>query len=385
MSDMPKAAMRGFSLIELLISLGVGLLVLGTAVGMYSNAVKATWTVSQKAEMQQDARASANMILKDISLAGAGLPSGGLALTAGTAVLPVYGCDQTPKCYLGPGGNTAIAYPVQGTTPYLYGIIPGWKQGITVSAAQGPSDIITIVYTDDTFLLDCYNITFTDGTGTSINFTLPTVKNPRACALTPPQTGPQDVTDAALGLTAGDLVLFQGKNASGNTAYAVAEVTKATGTSSPFNVTFNNGDPLKLNQAAATSNDLVQLDTAANTILGSAIASRVFIITYYLDISPYDGTTPRLMRQVNGHTPVPVDENVAFMSFSYDTYATDGTLLKDQPDGGESAGVSPSLIRKINILHFTKRSQLSGTSGYQGFDLQTSVSARDMSFQNRYQ
>lgn len=384
MSSTPKASTRGFSLIELLIALGVGLLVLGTAVGMYSDAVKATWIVSQRAEMQQDARASANLLLKDISLAGAGLPSGGLALASG-GVTPIYGCDQAPKCYLGPLGNTAIAYPVQGTTPYLYGIVPGYQEGITLSAAQGPSDIITIAYTDDTFLLDCYNISFTDGTGTSVNFSLPDKTNPRACALTPPQTGPQDVTDAAVGLTAGDLVLFQGKNAAGNTAYAVAEVTKATGASSPFNVTFNNGDPLKMNQTGATGNNLAQLDTTANTILTSAIANRLYIITYYLDISPYDGTTPRLMRQVNGHTPVPVDENVAFMQFSYDTYASNGTLLKNQGDGGESAGVSPSLIRKINILHLTSRSQLSGTSGYQGFDLQTSVSARDMSFQNRYQ
>lgn len=382
---MPKITMRGFSLVELLVSLGVGLLVLGTAVGMYSNAVKGTWDVSQRAEMQQDARAAANLLLKDISLAGAGLPSGGLALPSGTAIIPVYGCDQAPKCYIGPAGNNAIAYPLQGATPYLYGIIPGWKQGITVSASQGPSDIITIVYTDDTFLLNCYNVSFTDTSGTSVNFSLPDATHPRPCALTPPQTGPQNVTDAALGLTPGDLVLFQGKNASGNTAYAVAEVSNATGAASPFNVTFNNGDPLKMNQTAATSNNLTQIDTAANTILSSAIASRLFVITYYLDLSPYDGTTPRLMRQVNGHTPVPVDENVAFMAFSYDTYATNGTLLKDQPDGGESSGVSPSLIRKINILHFTKRSQLSGTSGYQGFDLQTSISARDMSFQNRYQ
>jgi hypothetical protein len=91
------------------------------------------------------------------------------------------------------------------------------------------------------------------------------------------------------------------------------------------------------------------------------------------------------MRQVNGHPPVPVAENVAFLQFTYDTYNTTGTLLKEQGDAGESAGISPSLIRKINITHLTMRSQLRGTNGYQGMDLQTSVSARNLSFQNRYQ
>jgi hypothetical protein len=61
------------------------------------------------------------------------------------------------------------------------------------------------------------------------------------------------------------------------------------------------------------------------------------------------------------------------------------------PDGGESIGVSLNLIRKINIAHLTIRSQLDGsrstlfaTSGFQGYDSQTSISARNLSYQNRY-
>jgi len=60
-------------------------------------------------------------------------------------------------------------------------------------------------------------------------------------------------------------------------------------------------------------------------------------------------------------------------------------------DGGESIGVSPNLIRKINIVHLTIHGQLSGvrsslmaTQGFQSFDLQTSLSARNMSYNNRY-
>ena len=46
---------------------------LGAAVQIYIQGVGATWTVTQRAEMQQDFRAASNMLTKDLSLAGAGL------------------------------------------------------------------------------------------------------------------------------------------------------------------------------------------------------------------------------------------------------------------------------------------------------------------------
>ncbi len=55
------------------------------------------------------------------------------------------------------------------------------------------------------------------------------------------------------------------------------------------------------------------------------------------------------------------------------------------------SGVSLNLIRKINIAHLTIRSQIDGTrstlfatNGFQGYDVQTSISARNLSYQNRY-
>ena len=48
----------GFSLIELLVALAVGMLVVGAAVKLFSQGMAATFVVSQRAEMQQDLRAS---------------------------------------------------------------------------------------------------------------------------------------------------------------------------------------------------------------------------------------------------------------------------------------------------------------------------------------
>ncbi len=65
----------GFSLIELLVALAVGMLVVGAAVKLFSQGMAATFVVSQRAGMQQDLRASSDLLFKDLSLAGAGLPS----------------------------------------------------------------------------------------------------------------------------------------------------------------------------------------------------------------------------------------------------------------------------------------------------------------------
>ena len=65
----------GFSLIELLVALAVGTLVVGSAVKLFTQGMNATFVVSQRAEMQQDLRATSDLLFKDLSLAGAGLPS----------------------------------------------------------------------------------------------------------------------------------------------------------------------------------------------------------------------------------------------------------------------------------------------------------------------
>ena len=127
--------------------------------------------------------------------------------------------------------------------------------------------------------------------------------------------------------------------------------------------------------------------TAAG-IAGPAVgvtATRIWAITYYLDNTATPGT-PTLMRLVNARVPVPVAENVADLRFTYDTYDSTGNLLNATGDGGMGLAtpISPSLIRTINLAHLTIRSQLRGKEGYQSMDIQTSVSARNMSFSDRY-
>lgn len=371
---------RGFSLLEMTIALALGTLVLAGAVQMYSRSLGATWIVSQRAELQQDFRAASNMLTKDISSAGAGMGNNvQIALPSGAGTqIPVYGCDQTPKCYL---NGTAVAYPTQVvsgvTVPYLYGLMPGNKLGPTINGAAGPTDIITVVNSDNVFLLNCYDAAVP--TGTRVQFTLPNPLKP-TCVLPPGFTAPQQINDPVIGLTPGDLVqlnITKGSGSGATTSATIGEVTNVVKVGTGiFDVMFASGDPLRMNQPAAAAGSITQI------IGGTGSATRINVITYFLDKTL---TPPRLMRMVSGHTPVPVAENVSFLQFTYDLYDfTAGKVYTDKDDGGLNDNLTPNQITKITIKHMAMGSTMQGYSGYQGLDLQTSVSARDLTFKNDY-
>jgi prepilin-type N-terminal cleavage/methylation domain-containing protein len=389
-----KAKTRGFTLMELLISMAVGITVIGAAVSLFSSSMDATWIENQQAEMQQDLRAASDLLVKDITLAGEGLPiETGVALpNGGGAARPVYGCNQAGACT--PTG--AINYPYAPTTtvPTMYGIIPGYEMGITPPGSVTPSDTITVVYADPVLALNCYTIAWPGGASVNpVQFTAPANPPPASCTMPPNIAFPQALTDPVYGLKPGDVLLFYSQS-----AYYVGEVTNVVGPAPPnsagavYDVTFSNGDPLELNQSGATSGDLKTFSAAGTA---GVTAIRLEVITYYLMNQPDPagiGTgTPILMRQVNGGTAIPVAENVVNLQFTYDTYNSDGTLLSGAPDGGYSIGDSYNLIRKINVLHLSirstmqgARSQMKGKGGFQTLDFQSSVSARDLSYQQRY-
>jgi hypothetical protein len=365
----------------MMIAMALGAIVMTAAVSMFSKAVSGTWLVSQRAEMQQDFRAAATMLTKDASMAGSGMGNNvQIALASGTGILPVYGCDQIPKCYINGG---AVAYPTQlnaggVNVPYLYGLMPGWRLGPTINAAGGPTDVITVVNADTNFFLNCYNLTVTSPT--VVSFALPAPLGV-TCVLPPTLVAPQAIDDPVAGLTPGDLVQLQitiGAGLGATSSTVVGEVTKVVNNGgNNYDVTFAAGDPLRMNQPAAPAGSLGTIPLGST---GSA--NRINVISYYLDNSI---VPPRLMRQTSGHTPIPLAENVAFLQFSYDLYDSNAAVVRvDRPDGGVSLGLTPNQITKINIRHMSVNSTLKGAGGFQGMDLQTSVSARDLTFQNDY-
>ena len=158
----------GFTLIELMISFALALIILASTVQLFKSGVEASTFISQRAELQQNARAAINFISKDISMAGAGLPPGGIQLPSGGASTTArYACDQLGNCYI-----PNHLYP---TGNYMYGIIPGAnngvQNGVNIPATGQGADSITVAYLDYAFSLNQYVCVVTSGS--TISMTVP--------------------------------------------------------------------------------------------------------------------------------------------------------------------------------------------------------------------
>ena len=256
---MPKhKTERGFTLLELTVAISLGLIVMGAMAGLFKAGMDSAMLLTQRAETQQNMRAAVDLMVKDISMAGAGLPSGGIQLPtgAGSNGFSTYGCDQTGACHV--PGNT---YP---TGNYMYGVLPGYKNGVEnngiVPAAPLPAidSSITSIYSDYNFPLWEYQVTFpVPGNGTTINLT----PDPSIVPAPPAINSPG-------GIQVGDLIML-----SNSLGTAVGEVTNLT----PTSIDFADLDALNINQNGAASNNIRAISGGASTV-----AYRLFAVTYYL-------------------------------------------------------------------------------------------------------
>src|SRR5258708_20161799 len=122
-SDMKTKYRRGFAFMELIVASSIGLILIAAMTSMFKLGMDSIFTVTQRAETQQNMRAAMELMTKDIGLAGAGLPTGGLQLptSPGGAVLYQYECNLNGTCYV-----STISYPnnIGGGGDYIYRILP---------------------------------------------------------------------------------------------------------------------------------------------------------------------------------------------------------------------------------------------------------------------
>jgi prepilin-type N-terminal cleavage/methylation domain-containing protein len=371
---------RGFSLLELLVASSIGVGVVLVMTSLFKTGMDATTRVSQRAETQQNMRAAVELITKDISLAGAGLPAGGLQLTS--AGLSKFGCNQTGTCYITNG-----TYPNSGATPnYMYAIEPGFgtgvQNGLAIAAAPGlVNSSLTTIYCDYNFPLTNFNFAITSTTTASV-------------AVINGAIQPNNIL-APGGLQVGDLLLFtvtiagDGKTVNGNSSIQTAAVVaEVTGIPNNTSVQFNTADALNFNHTSG-SNNLAAVSAAiaaapANSNPTTSVC-RLQAVSYFLQIPPAGGTvqTPRLMRQVNGLDAVPVADNIINLQFTYDIISVAGGALVANQQDPIAAGQSPNLIKKVNVW-IMGASPVTGGNKSQSMYLATSVATRDMSFCNSY-
>jgi prepilin-type N-terminal cleavage/methylation domain-containing protein len=374
-----KNSKRGFSLLELMVASTIGLIIIMAMTSLFRQGMNATFVVTQRAETQQNMRAAIELMTKDISMAGAGLPSGGLQLpTAGGSTKVA--CNQAGTCYV-----PADTYP---TGNFMYGILPGFGNGVQssaviTSAPAAVNDSITSIYCDYNFPLNNFAFTFPSTTQATV-----------APATTIIAGDPTNIL-APGGLNVGDLLFFlvstpgagtAGSSQGTSSAQTAAVVAEITGLPNNTTIDFASGDPLNFNQTGA--NSLAGTISSLGPALGGGnkvTVCRLNAVTYFLQVPPAGGTvqTPRLMRQVNGLNAVPVADNIINLQFSYDVISSTSGLMNANLSNVAASGDSPALIQKVNMW-VMGQSLTSGGNKSQSMYLASSVSAGNMSFCNSY-
>ena len=360
---------RGFSLIEMLIATVLSLVVLSGAFVLTNQAVRLSDMVTQRSDMQQNARVAMNVMARDLSLAGTGFPRGGIQLPSGTDSDDSFFACDLDDCYV---TNQVF------TSERLFAITPGDGKGPNINGVD--TDVVTLVYKDTRSNLDQYALV---QVGEFSN-------HPSAVIQLDSQTTPA-YDDAVVGVKVGDVLVTCNVNgcAVGTvTAFVVAgdvsaiymgELTEPS--------SFYVKDPLQFNQPDAAIGNKMAILSPPNGPPGPSYppttAYRVDVITYYIDAS--DPDSPLLMRQVNAHPPTPMAENIENLQITYDIFDLDASVATANLTGAEMS-FTPNQIRKVNIslTATSPRETILGRT-VQRMPLTTSVGPRNLIYRDRYE
>jgi prepilin-type N-terminal cleavage/methylation domain-containing protein len=367
---------HGFTLVEALVAIAVTAIALAAAVLLFRNSMTSNASVVQAADMSDNMRASLNFVVQDLIQTGTGIPTGGIAIPNSANAA---GCNTSAPVNRPPA---ALANTFQGPNlsqpgcnVILPAIEPGPGLGPTVTSADGttsqPSDVVTILYADNTVALNstpingaaCPNGAI-DPAGASVTFD-------SACVT---------LGSAGIPINTGDLIMFN--NANGNCLQTVTSVAGQT-------LFFAAGDAFNLNGRGpnVTGGTILQLQNqtagAPNGTYPTTSATRIWMITYYLD-NTVDPVHPRLMREVNFNTPQTVADTVEGLQFTYNL--VDGTNPSPTNQPNVPAGDNENEIRSVNINLGARSSAILTSSGkYVRGNLATQVALRSMAYFNNYQ
>ena len=372
----------GFTLVEIMVAMAVTMIALATAVLLLRDSTRANSNVTQTADMSDNLRAGLNLIVQDLIQTGTGIPTGGISIpnTVNAAGCNVGAPVNRPPAVLtltfqGPNATHA------GCNVILPAIEPGNNLGPTVTSPDGTrgprTDIITILYADNTLALNQKAINSATCPGGKISATGLTVEFDPAC-----------VTLGAAGIpvSPGDLLMiYNGNNPNG----ILQTVTDVAG---PI-LTFSAGDAFHLNGRAATetAGTIKQLQNLTGGVPDGTYppssATRIWMVTYYLD-STTDLAHPMLMRAVNFNTPQPVAETVENLQFSYNF--ADGTTPApvnqfSVPTVPAPTGDSENQIRAVNVYMGARSTTTAANPGkYVRTNVSTQVALRSMAYFNSF-
>jgi prepilin-type N-terminal cleavage/methylation domain-containing protein len=371
----------GFTLPEIVISMGIMLIILGGVFTAMTNAMTAERVARGITTLNGHLRASMDLVVRDMLQVGQGLP-------VGRVIGVPNGPGAADIVRPGPAASGACAgVDVFPAGPTL--------QAVTVGPDLGPAvngqctDVITTLAHDGAF----ENVNVSSMAANSQSITIYPY-GPDGINATPDDIDISDAPDAAGdNVRVGDLLEIT-KGATSTFAY-VTDVTGQTITFglNQFDANVATGMLGTLNQLRAQA----PVDPAAPVVNagliqpGPTVASRVRMITYFVDTTT-NPASPRLVRQLGANPANAVAFEVEAFRVTYDI--ADGTVNPagvrmddtDLTTGGACApfACSANQIRKANVTIAVRSEHQTREAGYSQNVLFTQVALRSLSFVDRY-
>ena len=370
----------GFTLVEVLIAVTVMMIILAVTLSMLTDAIHTVEGVSLLADTQQNLRAGMNYIVRDLVQAGVGIPQGGVTIpnTAGVSAVTRPGPYTAPATSFG-------TFPAAWTV--IPAISPGFQLGVTTDTSGVNTDLINIIYADNTLIdlnlhwlnqfpvntpgggVGCGGVTKTPNGSIVTAGTTTTVTFDASCI---------NINTGNTALAAGDLILLQAA------AGPMALLTVSTANLAGNSIVFSAADAYVLNNSGKTSGTIKQIQSPVGSgTYATTTASRIWMITYFIDKSI--PTRPQLMRQVNLRPAQTVGDATENMQFIYDILNAGSTPPSVTTDVANPTLAQIPYIRDVYISLFARsESPFSVSKKYFRNNLQTAVSIRSLNFFNEF-
>jgi len=370
----------GFTLVEVLIAVTVMMIILAVTLSMLTDAIHTVEGVSLMADTQQNLRAGMNYIVRDLVQAGVGIPQGGVTIpnTAGVSAVTRPGPYTAPATSFG-------TFPAAWTV--IPAISPGFQLGVTTDTSGFNTDLINIIYADNTLIdlnlhwlnqfpvntpgggVGCGGVTKTPNGSIVTAGTTTTVTFDASCI---------NINTGNTALAAGDLILLQAA------AGPMALLTVSTANLAGNSIVFSTADAYVLNNSGKTSGTIKQIQSPVGSgTYATTTASRIWMITYFIDKSI--PTRPQLMRQVNLRPAQTVGDATENMQFIYDILNAGSTPPSVTTDVANPTLAQIPYIRDVYISLFARsESPFSVSKKYFRNNLQTAVSIRSLNFFNEF-
>jgi prepilin-type N-terminal cleavage/methylation domain-containing protein len=360
------AANAGFSLIELIVAMGLFTVVMGVTLGGLSSVMQGNDLVRNVASMNDSARAGMDLMVRDLLQVGSGLP-------ASHAVAIPSGDDPEDAERIRIPGPPETNFMTAATDLVLAAVIPRNGAGPTIDGVA--TDVLSVLMADNTF----------------VDVSLTAVADDQVTVAAGPTLG-----SGADRVVPGQLMMIS--------KGSVTTLVQVTNVDADNRILFfEENDSLRLNQPDAPNGNLAALN--AEEPVNSAAATRISrlrMITYYLD-NTTEPAHPRLVRRINNGHPGDFDNetlgtavalDVIDLQFTYDIsdgVNNPGGVEMNDADRTTDGSCDPSVcsetqIRKINVRIVSRAPNPNqARTNFLTNVLETQVSLRAMAFVDRYQ